>query len=146
MYLLSAYILAAGTWAIAADFGAAKGLPLTINGVFVGDKVLHFLVVGGFALVLSRAIRLLGGRPVRSLLIGMAIAAVLATLEEFTNALTPHRNFSTLDMLANYSGILAMGLVGRVTMFRRPAANGVAGEVIEAAASLVGGQAPQVAA
>ena len=126
MLALSAYVLVAAAWALAADFGAKVGLPLTINGVFVGDKVVHFLVVGGFAVVAARALRDFGWRKASALKAGMAAAAILATVEELTNLLTPHRGFSLLDLVADYAGVIVFAAIwwaaGRVRWARsRPA-------------------------
>ncbi|MEO1498682.1 MAG: VanZ family protein [Planctomycetota bacterium] len=118
MLLLAAYTTIVGAWAMAANAGAAHGLPLYVQGVFVGDKVVHFVVVGLFALVVARAIRLRGCRAWQSLLAGMAIAVVLATIEEATNALTPHRSCSLLDIVADVAGVATLGAVAWVAGFR----------------------------
>lgn len=112
MGLLCAYVGAVGAWTIAANVGAAQGLPLRVGGVSVGDKVVHFCVVGLFSLVIARALSQSGVRAPRSLVYGGLLAATLATLEEFTNALTPHRCCSGWDLMADYAGIVTLSVAG----------------------------------
>ncbi|TWT43323.1 VanZ family protein [Botrimarina hoheduenensis] len=118
MFLLATFSSLVATWTYAANHGAAHGLPLWIGGVFVGDKVVHFLIVGLFAVLVARAIRRHGYRPATSLLAGMAIAAILATIEEATNALTPHRTCSVADLLADYAGIVTLSAVAWLSDLR----------------------------
>lgn len=118
MWLLAAYSVAVGAWTLSANAGMAHSLPLYFQGIFVGDKVVHFVVVGVFALIVARAIRSVGVHPWRSLLSGMAIAMVLATFEEATNALTPHRCCSVLDLAADLAGVIVLGAIGWLSGFR----------------------------
>lgn len=132
MYLLFAYITVVSAWVLAANLGYAHGLPLYVHDVFVGDKVVHFFVVGLFALAVANAIRSRGCRPLSSLLLGMAIALLTASLEEASNALTPHRTASWLDLLADTLGVGSMGALGWFADFRdlsgsKPLLNSVSG-------------------
>ncbi|MEM9186692.1 MAG: hypothetical protein AAGB00_09380 [Planctomycetota bacterium] len=142
MYLLASYVAFAGCWTLAADMGLAPRFPLVINGVGVGDKIIHFVVVGGFALVLSRALCRHGWRPARGVFAGMAIAATLATLEELTNLLTPYRGFSRLDLVANYSGIVCLTTLGWLAGAMREPSRGAAAPPALSAELLLPAQAP----
>lgn len=141
MYLLSGYVLCAGIWAAAANMGLSPRIlqPWFVNGVSVHDKVIHFLVVGGFAVVLARAYGKLGWRAGLCWVAAMATAALLATFEELTNLLTPYRNFSILDLAADYSGILLLtGLVWGIERGVRSAAGRPASRGAEPTAAALG--------
>lgn len=77
-----------------------------------GDKLGHFLIVGGFACALNYALRCrtmsLGGKPV---LFGSLIVLVLASVEETSQLFIPSRNFDLLDLAAD---VLGIWLVGRL--------------------------------
>jgi hypothetical protein len=108
MYLLVIYTLFAGSWAVAANFGAPHDIPVSFNGVFVGDKIVHFVVVGLFALVLQRALWRLGMQAERSLVLSAIITVSLCAVEELSNLLTPHRTCSFADYAADLAGITVM--------------------------------------
>jgi hypothetical protein len=108
MYLLVIYTLFAGSWAVAANFGAPHDIPVSFNGVYIGDKIVHFAVVGLFALVLQRALWRAGVQAERSLLLSGLITASLCALEELSNLLTPHRTFSFADYAADCAGMIVM--------------------------------------
>jgi hypothetical protein len=108
MYLLVIYTLFAGSWAVAANFGAPHDIPVSFNGVYIGDKIVHFAVVGLFALVLQRALWRSGVQAERSLLWSALITASLCAVEELSNLLTPHRTFSFADYAADLAGIMVM--------------------------------------
>ncbi|MEN1679036.1 MAG: VanZ family protein [Planctomycetota bacterium] len=143
MYVLAAFVSLVSTWTLAANVGVAPRFARMLGGPGVGDKVIHFAVVGGFALVLAHALKSLGFHARRALLTGMAIAATLATLEEFSNLLTPYRSFSTLDLVADYAGVLTLGggawLASRLRLRRAVEAAIDAGAAEIAAARAVGG-------
>ncbi len=75
-----------------------------------GDKLGHFLILGGFAFVLNHSLRCrtvpLGGRPV---LLGSLIVLLLAAAEETSQRFIPGRNFDLLDLAADALGILLLG-------------------------------------
>lgn len=75
-----------------------------------GDKLGHFLILGGFAFVLNHSLRCrtvaLGGRPV---LLGSLIVFLLALAEETSQLFIPGRTFDLLDLAADALGILILG-------------------------------------
>jgi hypothetical protein len=108
MYVLVIYTLFAGSWAVAANFGAPHDIPVSFNGVYVGDKIVHFAVVGLFALVLQRALWRSGVQAERSMVLSALLTASLCAVEELSNLLTPHRTCSFADFAADCAGILVM--------------------------------------
>jgi VanZ family protein len=75
-----------------------------------GDKLGHFLILGGFAFVLNHALRCrtvtLGGKP---LLLGNLVVLLLATAEETSQLFIPSRTFDLLDLAADALGIWLVG-------------------------------------
>jgi hypothetical protein len=97
-----------------ADSGIARPFFDWINRHMGGDKVGHFILLGGLAFTFNRA---LGGRCARmgplfiqvgGLLIGLAI-----TCEEFSQIWIPGRTFDWGDLAANYAGIACADWLGR---------------------------------
>lgn len=113
--LLVIAMLAVMGWIIvAADKGA---LPPFITALYAfpnGDKVGHFLLMGGLALGLNL---LLSMRSVtlfsRSVLLGTLLVLIGVTLEEFSQMIFQTRTFSMLDLGFSYLGILAADIVVR---------------------------------
>jgi len=96
---------------LAADRRALPGFVMRLYAFPGGDKVGHFVLFGLFALLAAFAT---GHRRVRvryrprkafTLPVGGNVVALLATLEELTQALFPSRTFSLLDWLATLAGI-----------------------------------------
>lgn len=78
-----------------------------------GDKISHFLLVGGLAFCTNfflkeREIEVIGNK----VLLGSFTIFILMTFEEFTQIFIPHRNFDLLDLASNYLGILVIGTIG----------------------------------
>ena len=77
------------------------------------DKLCHFLLVGGLALMVNWA---LGGRQIvlggGGWGGGTVLVALLATVEEASQAFVPVRTCSWWDLGANYAGILLLGPLG----------------------------------
>lgn len=75
-----------------------------------GDKLGHFLILGGFAFVLNHALRCrtvtLAGQPV---LLGSLIVFLLALAEEASQLFIPGRTFDLWDLAADALGILVLG-------------------------------------
>lgn len=75
-----------------------------------GDKLGHFLILGGFAFVLNHALRCrtvtLGGKPV---LLGSLVVLALAAAEETSQLVIPGRTFDLLDLAADALGIWFLG-------------------------------------
>ena len=84
-------------------FAWVKYLPL-------GDKMAHFLLVGGVSFFVNLLLDVkkikLGKREV---LLGSIAVFTFITLEEFSQLFLIRRNFDLIDLSANYLGILLFG-------------------------------------
>ncbi|MFK7775174.1 MAG: trypsin [Saprospiraceae bacterium] len=84
-------------------FALVKYLPL-------GDKMAHFLLVGGvsfFVNLLLEVKKITLGR--REILLGSLMVFVFITFEEFSQLFLVRRNFDLVDLSANYLGIFLFG-------------------------------------
>lgn len=83
-----------------------------ISSIPLGDKSLHFLLLTLLTFLLNSSLR---QRKVNlqgyQLLTGSLLIAAGITLEECSQAFIPTRNFELMDMLCNYAGIYAGGLL-----------------------------------
>jgi VanZ family protein len=101
-----------------ADAGLAPGFFGWVQSTGSGDKVGHFILIGGLAFCLNLS---LGCRKWCGLLAGSVIVVVLCTAEEFSQLLLAgRRNFDWLDLAADYAGILAAGLAAQRLARPRP--------------------------
>jgi len=77
-----------------------------------GDKVAHFVLMGGMSLLLNLSLRARQVRlPYASVLLGSLVLYVLVTIEEFAQMLLPSRSFDLADLASNYLGIYLFGLL-----------------------------------
>lgn len=82
-----------------------------------GDKLGHFLLVGGLTFILNWTLRCREFHFARGrLLLGSAIVFVLFTIDEFTQIWRPARSFDLGDLFANYAGVLCFGVLARVVV------------------------------
>ena len=94
-----------------ADAGLAPGFFGWVQHTSGGDKVGHFVLIGGLALCLNLS---LGCRKWCGLLAGSLIVVALCTAEEFSQLfLGSRRHFDWLDLAADYAGILVAGLAAQ---------------------------------
>jgi VanZ family protein len=95
-----------------ADFGVLRPLGQFVNSVPTLDKLLHFLMYGGMALLANAA---LSRRPRWSLIGAIATGSIgvviVSTVEEYSNLFTPCRAWSLTDLAANYLGIACLGVL-----------------------------------
>ncbi len=94
-----------------------------IRAIPGGDKVGHFLLMGGLSFVVNYALRCrkftVGHR---SFLLGSIIVAVMVTIEEFTQLFIRYRTFDLIDLASDFLGIWLFGkLALRVCSRRLPA-------------------------
>ena len=121
-WLALAFALLLAAIVVAADRGVLPGVVQQLYAFPGGDKVGHFLLMGGFALVATLALP----RPVAraglaaSVPLGALVVLVLVTLEEASQARFPGRTLSALDLAASYAGIAAGAWAAR--RMRGPAA------------------------
>ena len=120
--LAIAYFLFLAVVIYLADTRAHLHLFSFIRSTPGGDKCGHFLLMGGFALLLNLS---LSGRVVRvagsAFLVGSIVALTLITIEEFSQRLIPHRTFDLLDLLADYAGVFVSGRLAIVILRRQSA-------------------------
>lgn len=110
--LALAYAALLAATVAAANSGHLPSFAQYIHDLPGGDKVLHFLMFGTLALVANLALIANGKRRLaRAIVTGCLIAAIVATVEEFTNQFVPSRDWSLGDLTANYLGILCLGLI-----------------------------------
>lgn len=91
-----------------------------IRAVPGGDKVGHFVLMGGFGFLANlswscRTVRIAG----RSVLLGSIIVFTIITLEELSQSLIPYRSFDLLDLLADYLGVIFFGQAARLSHQKR---------------------------
>ncbi len=86
-----------------------------------GDKLGHFLIIGGFAFTLNYALCCrtvpIAGAPV---LLGSLIVLALAAAEEVSQLFIPGRSFDLLDFVADALGIWLLGRLARRTAVMKP--------------------------
>lgn len=107
-----AYAALLAATVVAANTGHLPTFAQYVHDLPGGDKVLHFLMFGTLALVANLALIASGKRRLaRAIVTGCLIAAIVATVEEFTNQFVPSRDWSLGDLTANYLGILCLGVI-----------------------------------
>ena len=93
-----------------ADRGTLPGFIINLYAFPNGDKVGHFLLMGGVSFCANlawaaRRVHLWGWRP----LLGSLLVALAVTLEEFSQLLFATRTFDLLDLAASLGGIWLLG-------------------------------------
>jgi VanZ family protein len=96
----------------AADTGWLPRLVERVHDLPFCDKVLHFLLFGGLALVANLAFASRGRRSLaRAIVIGSILALIVATAEEYSNRYFVRRDWSLGDLTANYLGVVCLGML-----------------------------------
>ena len=108
--LAAAYFAVVALIVWLADHADTQFIFAWIRAIPGGDKLGHFLILGGLACVLNHALSCrtvpLGGRPV---LLGSLIVLGLAAAEETSQLFITGRNFDLLDLAADALGIWLLG-------------------------------------
>lgn len=104
------FLLFIGFVILSANFGWEAFFFDWVKYLPLGDKMAHFLLVGGVAFFVNlllevKKIKLAG----KEILLGSFVVFVFITLEEFSQLFLIRRNFDLIDMSANYLGILLFG-------------------------------------
>ena len=103
---------------VAADAGWLPNQLEWLHDLPFCDKVLHFVLFGLLALVANLALASYARWPLaRAIVIGSILVLIVATAEEYSNQWFPRRDWSLGDLLANYLGVFALGLL---PMWQRP--------------------------
>jgi VanZ family protein len=104
-----------------ANFGMLSPVAHILHKIPYGDKIMHFLLIGGLAFMVNFSLKCamwhIGGW---SILKGSMIVAILITLEEISQYFLPNRSFDLIDLTANYAGIITFSLLSlAVNCFRK---------------------------
>jgi len=114
--LLAGYLAVLGLIIWCADHAETRFVFDWLRALPGGDKLGHFLILGGLAFTLNHA---LNGRSFRMLghpvLLGSALALAFAATEECTQLWIPGRTFDLADLAADALGIWLLGRLARLT-------------------------------
>jgi len=95
-----------------ADAGWLPPFAERLHDLPFGDKVMHFLMFGGLALVANLALASRGRRTLaRAIVIGSILVLIVATAEEYSNRFVSRRDWSFGDLTANYLGVACLGVL-----------------------------------
>ncbi|MEM9887631.1 MAG: VanZ family protein [Bacteroidota bacterium] len=107
-FTLIAYIL------FSANFGWKNAFFIFINDLPYGDKVTHFLLIGGFAFFMNLVLKNRTTAIMKwSFLLGSVIVFTFVTFEEFSQIYIPRRTFDLGDLVCNYAGIFLIGSLAK---------------------------------
>lgn len=110
--LTTIYLCALTGIVLAANNGVLSPWMSWLHGIPFGDKACHFLFVGVLSFLVS--ITIISHRPRSSKVAVVAgtivLLAALTSLEEMSQALLRHRQYSELDMLCNIAGTCVFGV------------------------------------
>ena len=123
--LTIAYVLILGAIILLVNWGIGQPLVHWAALVPGGDKTIHFLLIGLLSFMANMS---LGARRVSvgplSLLEGTLLVGAAVTLEELSQLLLRWRDFSLLDLLANYLGAFLAGRLALLVVRHRAAHGG----------------------
>jgi hypothetical protein len=91
---------------ILADQGRLPGIITALYNFPNGDKVGHFLLMGGLSLLVNLAI---APRPIRRHVLATLIVAALVALEEASQAWFGTRHADIADLAVSLAGIVCLG-------------------------------------
>ena len=105
---------------LSATMGWATSWFAAVRQIPGGDKLAHFVLIGGMSLLVNLCLRgtkisLLG----RGVLLGSFCLFVLVTIEEFTQLGIANRTFDLADLASNYLGIFIFGQLANRLMKRQ---------------------------
>ncbi|MFT6321358.1 MAG: hypothetical protein ACJAT4_002288 [Granulosicoccus sp.] len=104
------FLLFIGFVILSANFGWDFFFFAWVKYLPLGDKMAHFLLVGGvsfFVNLLLEVKKMNIGK--REILLGSCLVFTFITIEEFSQLFLIRRNFDLFDLSANYLGILFFG-------------------------------------
>ncbi|QBY04109.1 trypsin [Thalassotalea sp. HSM 43] len=81
------------------------------RGIPFGDKVGHFMLFGGMAMLTNFALRFRHVSKSSLLQFGSLLVLALSTMEEFSQIFISTRTFSFYDLAANFLGISLFTLI-----------------------------------
>ncbi len=109
------YILVLAGIILLADFRGTQYLLNFVGGIRYGDKIGHFVLMGGFSFLMNLVLkaRSVGIRRIRYLA-GSLIVAGVVTLEEFSQKFIRGRTFDLSDLIFDFAGIVIFGEIARL--------------------------------
>jgi VanZ family protein len=119
-YLTALFIVILILIVIAANLGLAPILFGFLRRIPYGDKLGHFVLMGILSLLVNLSMRAtrvqIGSFDV---LKGSLIVAVVVTIEEFSQIFIRSRGFSLVDLVFDYAGIVAFGMLAAYLVNQR---------------------------
>ena len=95
-----------------ANTGNGQFLLTILNSIPHGDKWLHLILMGTLTAGINLSLNFIKTDfKNRSILTGTLIMFCVITIEEFSQAFIPYRNFEVLDLVCNYAGIFGLGQI-----------------------------------
>lgn len=111
--LASVYIFILAGIIFFADFYGTNFFTI-IDKIPFGDKIGHFLLMGGFSLMLNLALEAKSFQIFQlRYLLGSLLVFGLVTIEEFSQIFVAGRTFDSQDLLFDYAGIFLFGEAAR---------------------------------
>lgn len=108
------YVLILAGIIFVANTKSTRYLLKFIGDIPYGDKIGHFVLMGGFSLLLNLTLngKSVGFGKIRYLL-GTLIVLVVVTVEEFSQIFVRGRSFDWGDLIVDYVGIFLFGELAR---------------------------------
>jgi VanZ family protein len=104
------FLMFTGFVILSADLGWKFFFFAWVNYLPLGDKMAHFLLVGGLAFFVNLLLEVRTIKVAKSqILLGSLLVFSFITLEEFSQLFLIRRTFDLIDLSANYLGILLFG-------------------------------------
>lgn len=118
--LLVVYVLILGAIIFLADRRGTRYLLNFVGNIPYGDKLGHFLLMGGFSFLLNLVLQAKTFRFWKfSYLLGSLIVFVIVTIEEISQMFVAGRTFDWGDLVVDYLGIFLLGELARFLCGRK---------------------------
>lgn len=113
--LTAVYVFILAGIVVLANFKGTRYLLSFVRFFPYGDKIGHFVLMGGFSLMLNLA---LNAKTFRlgpfDFLLGSVIALILVTIEEVSQIFVRGRSFDWGDLVVDFAGIFLFGRLARL--------------------------------
>jgi VanZ family protein len=118
--LLFLYVFVLAVIIFIAGQKGTRSLLNFVGNIPYGDKLGHFVLMGGFSLLLNLVLNAKTvGRGKFNYLLGSLIVALVVTLEEISQIFISGRTFDSGDLVFDYLGIFVFGELARFICRRR---------------------------
>ena len=105
-----AFAIILGVIVIAADEGRLPAFIARLYDFPYGDKVGHFILIGGLAFLVNMSVTSWrGNEPWLTLLIASLVITAIVSLEEASQSFFQSRHANWQDLASSYAGILVLG-------------------------------------